>query len=220
MLIHVTRFVKVQGRIRELIGEEMETLGSSVQNGDPALLQVMEQAFRSIWQARIEAAHPVFVERLPNQVLPLPEWDVVWQNVPAVFERLRVMKVNGTAKDALEYTRNPQGIYVIAVGGDKLSRGLTLEGLSVSYFLRASKLYDTLMQMGRWFGYVERYAAWRYSVESLDVYQVTQDFPRIAPKAIPGGVEHLTYFLRLAALNRWKQNATLIVGSGQTPWGA
>ena len=42
---------------------------------------------------------------------------------------------------------------MIAVGGDKLSRGLTLEGLSVSYYLRASRMYDTLMQMGRWFGY-------------------------------------------------------------------
>ena len=42
---------------------------------------------------------------------------------------------------------------MIAVGGDKLSRGLTLEGLTVSYYLRASKMYDTLMQMGRWFGY-------------------------------------------------------------------
>jgi len=39
------------------------------------------------------------------------------------------------------------------IGGDKLARGLTLEGLTVSYFLRASKMYDTLMQMGRWFGY-------------------------------------------------------------------
>ena len=42
---------------------------------------------------------------------------------------------------------------MIAVGGNKLSRGLTLEGLTVSYYLRASKMYDTLMQMGRWFGY-------------------------------------------------------------------
>ena len=45
------------------------------------------------------------------------------------------------------------GLNVTAVGGDKLSRGLTLEGLSVSYFLRASRMYDSLMQMGRWFGY-------------------------------------------------------------------
>ena len=46
---------------------------------------------------------------------------------------------------------------LIAIGGDKLSRGLTLEGLSASYFLRASRMYDTLMQMGRWFGYREKY---------------------------------------------------------------
>ena len=42
---------------------------------------------------------------------------------------------------------------MIAVGGDALSQRVTLEGLTVSYFLRNSKAYDTLMQMGRWFGY-------------------------------------------------------------------
>jgi hypothetical protein len=52
------------------------------------------------------------------------------------------------------YQRNREtGFNVIAIGGDKLSLGLTLEGLSVSYFLRASRMCDTLMQMGRWFGY-------------------------------------------------------------------
>ena len=64
------------------------------------------------------------------------------------------MSINGQSADTLEYYENEKtGISVIAIGGDKLSRGLTLEGLSVSYFLRASKMYDTLMQMGRWFGY-------------------------------------------------------------------
>ncbi|WP_164081642.1 Z1 domain-containing protein, partial [Stenotrophomonas maltophilia] len=58
------------------------------------------------------------------------------------------------AKDALDYEQNKdRGLKVIAIGGDKLARGLTLEGLCTSYFLRASKMYDTLMQMGRWFGY-------------------------------------------------------------------
>lgn len=46
-----------------------------------------------------------------------------------------------------------KGRRVIAVGGLTLSRGLTLEGLAVSYFHRNSKNYDTLLQMGRWFGY-------------------------------------------------------------------
>lgn len=53
------------------------------------------------------------------------------------------------------YTEN--GLRVIAVGGLSLSRGLTLEGLMVSYFHRNSQMYDTLMQMGRWFGYRSGY---------------------------------------------------------------
>ena len=68
--------------------------------------------------------------------------------------------INGTAKDALDYTDSQgAGLKVTAIGGDKLARGLTLEGLCVSYFLRTSRMYDTLMQMGRWFGYRPRYLA-------------------------------------------------------------
>ena len=62
--------------------------------------------------------------------------------------------INGTAKDALDYVEHRgRGLKVIAIGGDKLARGLTLEGLCTSYFVRTTKMYDTLMQMGRWFGY-------------------------------------------------------------------
>ena len=46
---------------------------------------------------------------------------------------------------------------VIAIGGNTLSRGLTLEGLVCSYFERRSRNYDTLMQMGRWFGFRNGY---------------------------------------------------------------
>jgi hypothetical protein len=41
----------------------------------------------------------------------------------------------------------------IVVGGATLSRGLTLQGLVSTYFLRDSSLGDSLLQMGRWFGY-------------------------------------------------------------------
>ena len=61
--------------------------------------------------------------------------------------------INGSAREALDYWDHSDGMSVIAIGGDKLSRGLTLEGLSVSYYLRTSRMYDTLLQMGRWFGY-------------------------------------------------------------------
>ena len=45
----------------------------------------------------------------------------------------------------------------IIVGGSTLSRGLTIEGLVSTFFLRASCQADTLMQMGRWFGYRRGY---------------------------------------------------------------
>ncbi len=71
-----------------------------------------------------------------------------------VVSSIEVRQINGSARDILDYELNREtGLNVIAIGGDKLSRGLTLEGLTVSYFLRASRMYDTLMQMGRWFGY-------------------------------------------------------------------
>lgn len=45
----------------------------------------------------------------------------------------------------------------IVIGGATLSRGLTIEGLTSSYFLRTTTTADTLMQMGRWFGYRKKY---------------------------------------------------------------
>lgn len=61
------------------------------------------------------------------------------------------------AKSLDYYNYKNSGMRVIAVGGNSLSRGLTLEGLCVSYFYRNTMMYDTLLQMGRWFGYRNNY---------------------------------------------------------------
>lgn len=58
--------------------------------------------------------------------------------------------------EKLEYPKN-ESLRVIAIGGLALSRGLTLEGLIISYFYRNTCTYDVLMQMGRWFGYRRGY---------------------------------------------------------------
>ena len=69
-----------------------------------------------------------------------------------------MVEVNSRAAGSLDYPAHEAlGLNVIAVGGFSLSRGLTLEGLVVSYFLRNSMMYDTLLQMGRWFGYRRGY---------------------------------------------------------------
>jgi hypothetical protein len=65
---------------------------------------------------------------------------------------LQVKTVNSQSDDVLDYELQP-GVKTIVVGGNRLSRGLTLENLLVSYFVRQSPVLDTLLQMGRWFGH-------------------------------------------------------------------
>lgn len=86
--------------------------------------------------------------------LDAPSWQSVKAEIPNVLRSIKVSVDNGYATQAerLSYpSDNPQT--VIVIGGGTLSRGLTLEGLFVSYFTRTSSTYDTLLQMGRWFGY-------------------------------------------------------------------
>jgi hypothetical protein len=71
------------------------------------------------------------------------------------YRSLRSIAESTGALDYESFTDT--GRHIIAVGGFSLSRGLTLEGLTTSYFLRNSIMYDTLMQMGRWFGYRQGY---------------------------------------------------------------
>ena len=73
-----------------------------------------------------------------------------------VLSSCRIIMDNSSSEDRLDYENGP--VTAIAVGGNTLSRGLTLEGLSVSYFVRAVSAYDTLLQMGRWFGFRNGYA--------------------------------------------------------------
>lgn len=71
-------------------------------------------------------------------------WSDLRDVLPDILTDIRVREINGTAKDALDYAENDAtGLKVIAVGGDKLARGLTLEGLCTSYFLRTARMYDT-----------------------------------------------------------------------------
>jgi hypothetical protein len=158
MLVHATRFVNVQGRVAEQIDDELSALRNVIGSGSRNDVARTRDAMAEVWRNRIAAVHHEFVARLGDRSPALPEWRDVWERVQPALERIQVLRINGGSGDALAYSRAARGLYVIAVGGDKLSRGLTLEGLSISYFLRTSNMFDTLMQMGRWFGYRPRYA--------------------------------------------------------------
>lgn len=89
------------------------------------------------------------------------EYIDVFELLTIAFNKIKVWAVNqsnGANEKVLDYSKSrDEGLNVIVIGGHKLSRGLTLEGLSISYFTRNSKAYDTLMQMCRWFGYRPKY---------------------------------------------------------------
>ncbi|MGW4354068.1 Z1 domain-containing protein [Nocardia sp. NPDC004582] len=84
------------------------------------------------------------------------EFDELLPELRGVLRDCRVIMDNSGSVERLDYENGP--VVAIAVGGNTLSRGLTLEGLMVSYFVRAVTVYDTLLQMGRWFGYRTGYA--------------------------------------------------------------
>ncbi len=145
MLIHCTRFTDIQNAIGRYVEDEFNRLRNGIINNDQDILE----EFRTLFERQYR--------RISEEMgASLPDWEEVEQNLkPAVLKmERRPHLINGSVGDILDYkNREGLGLSVIAIGGDKLSRGLTLEGLTVSYFTRASSLYDTLMQMGRWFGY-------------------------------------------------------------------
>ncbi|WP_119157871.1 Z1 domain-containing protein [Caldimonas tepidiphila] len=153
MLIHVTRFNAVQ----EIVHQHVEThVGRIRQRLDRGIGHEDHLGrLRALWEADTCPTALDIQEALGDDARArVPDWSEVASVLPEVLSSIDVRMINGTAKDALDYAENAEiGLKVIAIGGDKLARGLTLEGLCVSYFLRASRMYDTLMQMGRWFGY-------------------------------------------------------------------
>lgn len=153
MLIHVTRFVDVQKHVRDQVEKTVRRVRQRITRGIGAE-QILEQ-LRKLWEDDFLPVRDQVADLSPEEERPpkMPSWEEILAVLPDVLEDIDVRSINGTAKDALDYAQPGAALKVIAVGGDKLARGLTLEGLCVSYFVRTTKMYDTLMQMGRWFGY-------------------------------------------------------------------
>ena len=158
MLIHVTRFNAVQAQVMAQVKAYLDGLYSELESG--VKRDVIWDDLKEIWDRIFSRPFGVFFDHPSQKLDPpvLPDWVNVKKNVLASLARLKFASVNSETKEHLDFAGNSkQGLVVVAVGGDRLSRGLTLEGLTVSYFLRGARAYDTLMQMGRWFGYRPSY---------------------------------------------------------------
>jgi len=143
MLIHTSQLIAVQANLRRLVAEHFSE-------------------FRDEW--RYQRAHGIrerLRARWDEEFRPVTRslhlerdvaFDLIEQYVGPFLEAVQVREINSETGEVLDYEREPS-LKAIAVGGNRLSRGLTLEGLMVSFFVRRSVSYDTLMQMGRWFGF-------------------------------------------------------------------
>lgn len=152
MLIHVSHLIDEMTIVKQIVDDYIEVISGRYNNA--SLQPTLKEEFNEIWNNYIEDAHIISSQQDdPNRV---PDFDDVWTELKQVFDVLRIMELNSSSDDRLDYTTGEE-MKVIAVGGNQLSRGLTLEGLMISYYLRESRQYDTLLQMARWFGYRQGY---------------------------------------------------------------
>ena len=141
MLVHTSAWVITHQRVAALIEGWIDDNRKKLREPGSHL----GQRIREIWVAE--------EHRIPAGITDAPPVAVhrVFDHLETVLDRLEFPVENGASDDRIDYTGEAR-TYIV-VGGSILARGLTLEGLTVSYFLRTANQYDTLLQMGRWFGY-------------------------------------------------------------------
>ncbi|MCR2823320.1 Z1 domain-containing protein [Lederbergia panacisoli] len=153
MLVNVSRFTDVQVEIKDQIIVWLEQVRSDARNyaalGEKQAMKIESLKFlKGIWD-KFELESKAGITWVEMQQIYL------FKAIAPVEARAVNQKTGANSLDY--YVHKEKGFRVIAVGGISLSRGLTLEGLMVSYFYRNSQMYDTLLQMGRWFGYRPNY---------------------------------------------------------------
>lgn len=179
MLIHVARITNMQDILARKVSDYFfNELQPMIIDGDK---ETREEIYKIIQEDYLPTTRKMLKDF--NRYMDgadIFDVDEVFEEIVRLMnnEKIKISVINGTSKDSLAYREYEGEEYnIIAIGGDKFSRGLTLEGLSVSYFTRESRYYDTLMQMGRWFGFRPKYADLCRVFITKDIYRW---FARIA----------------------------------------
>lgn len=160
MLVHVALLVKWIDKVAYLVNEKTKGYKNAIQSEDGALLNELKELYESDFLPTTRNV----LDNLDYTDIRIKEhtWEEVKNELKNAVLKIDVRSVHGTRSTTnleyhniaeIDYSRYENGLSVIAVGGSRLSRGITLEGLSVSYYIRTTRMYDSLMQMGRWFGY-------------------------------------------------------------------
>lgn len=160
MLIHVALYVAWIDRVSWLVNELLRDYILQIRSGQGNLINELKELFELDFIPTTEEVSKNIAYKDPK--IKTHSWEEVKNVLVEAVTKIEVRAVHGTKNTShleyhkiedINYNDYENGLSVIAVGGNRLARGITLEGLSVSYYLRTTRLYDSLMQMGRWFGY-------------------------------------------------------------------
>ncbi|MBK8125702.1 MAG: Z1 domain-containing protein [Elusimicrobia bacterium] len=150
MLVHSSHLTAEHNAAAAKLADEIVFLKAQLQR--PAKFPDLIKRASAMWEKDFLPT----TEALPECKKMAHDFDSVWRYAKDVVDSLELKILNVGSPDELDYASHTPKRYVV-VGGNRLSRGLTLEGLSISVFLRDTNTYDTLLQMGRWFGFRPRY---------------------------------------------------------------
>ena len=160
LLVHTTHRINEQNALGGHIAEEITRIRASWRYGEPSDRRIFAQRWETEFLPYLSShddAPEMTSPRNSHSIKAPISFENIESSIDRIFRRgIRTVVLNSSSEDELEY-RNVQSGIVVVIGGNRLSRGLTLEGLLSSYFVRNSHNYDTLLQMGRWFGYRDAY---------------------------------------------------------------
>ncbi len=148
MLINVSRFIQVQERIEFLVNQKYENIYNAIRHTSGMSIE--------------EALSNQYIRNLQDVYLKHYNENYSWKDIfHTLYNSIKDIKIYKVPfkdkKKRLNYDEHKErGLRVIVIGGLALSRGLTLEGLTISYLYRNTSTFDVLMQMGRWFGYRDK----------------------------------------------------------------
>jgi len=152
MMIHISRFNDVQDTILDKIQESIDNI-----RDDIVSFYALPES-EALNHESIKFLYEVWKNEYSELDWPHNSWTEIQRNLNESVHSIKYILINAKSDEKyIDYRRYPDS-RVIVIGGNALSRGLTLEGLMVSYFYRVAKQYDTLLQMGRWFGYKDGFA--------------------------------------------------------------
>ncbi|MCO4794293.1 MAG: Z1 domain-containing protein [Bacteriovoracaceae bacterium] len=161
MLIHISRFTTWQSRTKTLVQKYIEDILNALENDQPNSKNSIYGEFERCWYKYyayiVENIWSYLPEDYEDPFLESRTFSDVKPFLISAVKKIETKAVNSDEKDQLLYPDETdkefrEKVY-IAIGGNRLSRGFTLEGLTINYFVRNTNFADTLLQMGRWFGY-------------------------------------------------------------------